>query len=151
MDEEANLSFSLPPALSNLLSSVGNFQDFMGNVAAPLSREEQVNALHSFSLRILLNLVFPHSGYPGSSNPGNASHGYVTWSRYAAHVSTAWWGEFAALGATRSAPAPGDGATAGAAAFQRGRIHGRTTAWFRSHGRPATARSVAFTNFWCSG
>ena len=44
VDEEANLSFSLPPALSHLLSSVGNIQNFMGNVSAPLSREEQVNS-----------------------------------------------------------------------------------------------------------
>ena len=44
MDEEANLSFSLPPALRNLLSSVDNMQNFMGDVSAPLSREEQVNS-----------------------------------------------------------------------------------------------------------
>ena len=41
----------------------------MGNVAAPLSREEQVNALHSFSSRILINLVFPPFRIPWQLKP----------------------------------------------------------------------------------
>ena len=44
MDEKANFesAFSLPPALSHLLSSVGNIKTFMGNVSTPLTPQEQV-------------------------------------------------------------------------------------------------------------
>ena len=61
MDEEANLhqSFSLPPALSHLLSSVGNIQNFMGNVSAPLSREEQVYSQDSLRKFQISNISLP--------------------------------------------------------------------------------------------
>ena len=57
MDEEANLSFSLPPALSHLLNNVGNIQNFMSDVSAPLSLEEQVNT-HNISSENQIPLHF---------------------------------------------------------------------------------------------